>query len=80
MGDREIARELGIGRIQAARWRGRFATDGVEAIQADLPRSGRKPRIDAAEIVRVTTQTKPAGATHWKSSYGMARLSAPDQP
>ena len=25
---------------------------GVPAIQADLPRSGRKPRIDAAEIVR----------------------------
>ena len=31
---------------------------GVESILADLPRSGRKPRIDAAEIVRVTTQTK----------------------
>lgn len=64
IGDREIARQLGIGRIQAARWRGRFADGGVEAIQADLPRSGRQARIDAAEIVRVTTQTKPQGATH----------------
>lgn len=62
MGDRAIARQLGIGRIQAAR--GRFADGGVEATQADLPRSGRQARIDAAEIVRVTTQTKPQGATH----------------
>ena len=67
MGDREIAPHLGIGRIQAARWRARFAEGGVQAIQADLPRSGRKPRIDAAEIVRVTTQTKPQGATHWST-------------
>jgi hypothetical protein len=29
MGDREVARELGIGRIQAARWRRRFAEGGV---------------------------------------------------
>ena len=28
-----------------------------------LPRSGRKPKIDSAEIVRLTTQTKPEGAT-----------------
>jgi hypothetical protein len=27
----------------------------------------RKPRIDAAEIVRVTTQTTPEGATHWST-------------
>ena len=25
------------------------------------------PRIDAVEIVRVTTQTKPEGATHWNT-------------
>lgn len=62
-GDRDIARQLDIGRIQAARWRGRFVEGGVDAILADLPRSGRKPRIDAAEIVRVTTQTKPEVST-----------------
>jgi transposase len=67
LGDRDIAWQLAIGRIQAARWRARFAAGGVEAILADLPRSRRKPRIDAAEIVRVTTQTAPAGATHWST-------------
>jgi transposase len=77
-GDREIARELGIGRIQAARWRARFVEGGVEAIRADLPRSGRKPRIDAAEIVRVTTQTKPEGATHWSTRRLAAQLGVSD--
>ena len=78
LGDRDIARQLDIGRIQAARWRGRFAADGVEAILADLPRSGRKPRIDAAEIVRITTQTKPEGATHWSTRKLAAQLGISD--
>lgn len=78
LGDRDIARQLNIGRIQAARWRGRFAAGGVAAIQADLPRSGRKPRIDAAKIVRVTTQTKPEGATHWSTRKLAAQLGVSD--
>ena len=78
LGDREIARRLGIGRIQAARWRGRFTEGGVAAIRADLPRSGRKPRIDAAEIVRVTTQTTPEGATHWSTRKLGAKLGISD--
>lgn len=28
---------------------------------------GRKPRIDAAAIVRLTTQTTPQAATHWSA-------------
>lgn len=78
LGDRDIAWQLAIGRIQAARWRARFAAGGVEAILADLPRSGRKPRIDAAEIVRVTTQTAPAGATHWSTRTLAAHLGISD--
>lgn len=78
LGDRDSARQLDIGRIQAARWRGRFAASGVEAILADLPRSGRKPRMDAAEIVRITTQTKPEGATHWRTRKLAAHLGISD--
>lgn len=63
----QIAQQLGVGRIQVGRWRERFAKGGLAAIEADLPRSGRKPRIDAAEIVRLTTQTTPAAATHWST-------------
>ena len=43
-----------------------------------MPRSGRKSDIDAAEIVRVTTQEKPEGATHWSTRRLAARLGISD--
>lgn len=58
-----IGEILGVGRIQAGRWRARYAAGGLKAIEQDLPRGGRKPKIDPAEIVRLTTQTTPEGAT-----------------
>lgn len=67
MDNRQIARELDVGRIQVGRWRERFARDGLAGIEADLPRSGRKRRIDVAEIVRLTTQSRPQAATHWST-------------
>src|SRR5471030_1721801 len=67
MGNREIAAALGVGRVQVGRWRERFVQGGVAAIEDDLPRSGRKPRVDRAEIVRLTTQTTPEAATHWST-------------
>jgi transposase len=78
LGNRQIGRELGIGRIQASCWRDRFAAGGLAAIEGDLPRSGRKPRIDAAEIVRRTTQTTPQGATHWSTRKLAAELGISD--
>ena len=62
-----IGEMLGVGRIQAGRWRERYAGGGLQAIEQDLPRGGRKPKIDPAEIVRLTTQTKPEGATQWST-------------
>src|SRR5471032_1872592 len=67
MANREIAAALGVGRVQVGRWRERFVQGGVAAIEDDLPRSGRKPRVDRAEIVRLTTQTTPEAATHWST-------------
>src|SRR5690606_697690 len=61
--NRKIAELVGVGRIQVGRWRERYAAGGLEAIERDLPRGGRKPTVDAAEIVRLTTQTMPQGAT-----------------
>ena len=78
VGNHEIARRLEISRGQVISWRGRFAEGGVEAIKSDLPRSGRRPRIDAAEIVRMTTQTKPEGATHWSTRKLAAKLGISD--
>jgi hypothetical protein len=40
---------------------------GLAAIAGDLPRSGRRPRIDAAETVRRTTQTTSQGETNWST-------------
>jgi transposase len=78
VGNHEIARRLEISRNQVIAWRGRFAKGGLAAIESDLPRSGRKPRIDAAEIVRMTTQTTPEEATHWSTRKLAAKLGISD--
>lgn len=63
----EIAKQLRIGRVQVGRWRDRYAHGGLSAIEADLPRGGRKASVDAGEIVRLTTQVSPPNATHWSA-------------
>jgi transposase len=78
VGNHEIARRLEISRNQVISWRDRFAKGGMAAIESDLPRSGRKPTIDAAEIVRLTTQTTPDGATHWSTRKLAAKLGISD--
>lgn len=73
--DQQIAEELGIARQTVARWRSRFLDSGIAGIEKDAPRSGRKPKIVAPRVesvVRMTTQEKPVGATHW-STRTMAR-------
>jgi len=68
--DQQIGRELGLPRQNAARWRKRFLRLGVAGLLKDAPRPGRTPAITPAkvrEIVRLTTQEKPAGATHWST-------------
>ena len=62
-----IGEMLDVGRVQVGRWRSRYAASGFKGIEQDLPRGGRKPTIDAAEIVRLTTQTKPEAATQWST-------------
>ncbi len=55
----QIGELLGGGRVQVGRWRERYAANVLQAVAQDLPRCGRKPRVDPAEIVRLTTQIKP---------------------
>lgn len=62
-----IAEEVDVGRVQVGRWRTRYAEGGLAAIEKDLPRGGRPCKADATEIVRLTTQTTPEGATHWST-------------
>jgi transposase len=65
--NQHIATQVGVGRVQVSRWRDRYADGGLSAIEQDLPRGGRPAHIDAAEIVRRTTQTTPRAATHWST-------------
>jgi len=68
--NRRIAELVGVGRIQVGRWRERCAARGLKAIEQDLPRAGRKPKVDPAEIVRLTTQTEPQGAREHSDARG----------
>jgi transposase len=68
--DREIAAELGITPEKAARWRNRFLDGGKEALVKDAPRPGRARSVSdrkTAWIVKLTTSSKPANATHWST-------------
>jgi transposase len=66
----EIADEVGVTPETVGRWRSRFAVNRVDGLVKDLPRSGRKPTSRSkveSRIIRMTTQTKPANATHWST-------------
>ena len=65
--NKTIGEMIGVGRVQVATWRKRYVGGGVAAIEHDLPRGGRPRTVNAAEIVRLTTQTKPEAATQWST-------------
>jgi transposase len=68
--NKDIAAEVGVTRQLVGRWRNRYGQHGVAGIEKDAPGRGRKAtRRDslAAKIIRATTQTKPANATHWST-------------
>jgi transposase len=70
MENKEIALQVGAGRVAVGRWRDRFATHRLAGIEKDLPRGGRKPaKRDACaqKIVKATLHTKPSNATHWST-------------
>jgi transposase len=75
--DQQIAAQLKITPEKAARWRNRFLDGGMSALDKDAPRPGRTRTITpdkVREVVRMTTQEKPAKATHW-STRTMAEAS-----
>lgn len=68
--DRQISEQLKITPEKAARWRNRFLDGGLEALDKDAPRPGRKPVITPAkvrEVIRKTTREKPDNGTHWST-------------
>ena len=75
--NKDIAVDLKTSRKTVGLWRERFAASRLAGIEKDAPRPGRTPALGvevAREIVRKTTQEKPAAATHW-STRTMAAVS-----
>lgn len=75
--DLEIAASLNISNQKAARWRKRFLQFDLAGLAKDAPRPGRKPAISAKvkeELIRKTTQSKPANATHWSTRTMAAEM------
>jgi len=75
--DLEIAATLNISNQKAARWRKRFLQLSLAGLVRDAPRRGRKPAISAKvkeELIRRTTQSKPANATHWSTRIMAAEM------
>jgi transposase len=62
-----IAAELGIGRLQVARWRERYAIYRLAGIEHDLPRGAPPVKVDVAKLVELTTQSTPQAATQWST-------------
>jgi transposase len=63
----DIAEQLGVGRVQVARWRERYLDSGLQGIEQDLPRGAPPLKVDVAKLVELTTQTTPEAATHWST-------------
>ena len=76
MQNKDIAQQLGIGRVQVARWRERYAQLRLAGIERDLPRGVPPIKVDVARLVELTTQTKPTAATHWSKRNGTMTLFA----
>jgi len=71
--NKAIAEQLGIGRVQVARWRERYLESGLQGIERDLPRGAPPVKVDVERLVQLTTQSTPEAATHW-STRKMAQV------
>jgi len=74
MQNKDIAEQLGVGRVQVSRWRERYAESRLAGIERDLPRGAPPVKIDVARLVELTTQSKPEAATHWSTRTMAAEL------
>jgi len=72
--NKEIADELGIGRVQVSRWRKRYAEAGLSGIERDMPRGASPQKLDVKRLAELTTQSKPAGSTHWSTRKAATEL------
>lgn len=74
MQNKAIAQQLGVGRVQVARWRVRYVESRLAGIEQDLPRGAPPGQVDVARLVELTTQIRPEAATHWSTRTMAAEL------
>ena len=70
LSDAQIAAALGISRKTAWRWRNRFHQDGVDGIERERPRTGRKPKLHdqvARQIIDTTLSVPPPEGGRWST-------------
>lgn len=67
LNNKDIAAQLGIGRMQPARWHRRYLQGGIKAIERDLPRNAPPVKVDVAQLVQLTTKSSPEAITHWST-------------
>jgi transposase len=72
--NKDIAEQLGVGRVQVARWRERYLQARLSGIERDLPRGAPPVKVDVARLVELTTQSTPTAATHWSTRKMGAEL------
>ena len=68
--NRRIAQTINVSRPTVILWRERFKQGGPDALIEIAPGRGRRVSYSAERVQRIveaTTQTKPAGATHWST-------------
>src|SRR5260221_1999501 len=78
MSDKDIAVKLDTDRRVAARWRARFLAAGVDGLLQDATRPGRprtaRKAANVEQVVRITLEQTPKGATHWSTRTLAAHL------
>ena len=72
--NKDIAVQVGVGRVQVSRWRERYAQSRLTGIERDLPRGAPPTQVDDAHLVELTTQSQPEAATHWSTRTMAAQL------
>ena len=72
--NKNIAVQLGVGRVQVSRCRDRYTQAELADIERNLARGAPPATTEAARLVELTTQAKPGAATHWSTRTMAAEL------
>jgi len=67
MRNKDAALALCAGRMQVGHWRDRYAEEGLQGIERDLPRRAPPSKVDMTRLLVLTIQTRPEATMHWRT-------------